>query len=466
MSVPPIRDNYEFRKFDAELKQLEYLRLLQPLLRWIGPEGKKAGESIGDLSGTVLPKLRADLDRLRSLPDEFNAIFANYGWIAHEDFDVNAMEKAINLAKTRDIESAEAFLEDHYNESFDFHIRRVVSLPLLKDRRRLIELALADHQAGRYHSSIPIVLGQIDGITVDLLNSSFFGKGSTQKLKANETIVGHPSGLPTIADRLSEPRFNTSNAATDLPYRHGTLHGRDLQYDSRRNSTKAFATLLAMRVWIIKVQRGEQFTLPPQDDFEPKPVTWADVKKLWQQIVEATQRYATIKEEQEKLSLLTAEDEDLDRQTEENLGTIDFDVERALLKDYLIDHGVTELKVSNPKPFLDGELTANFLLKRDGPEAWINVNVTVGSTDLSEIKNKVYLYAYDLLLLIHQSKVALNRFVLSFHIQVTGSSKRKGILLRTNRTELDQLFGSSIDPFNAVEGLKRKVIDRDFDTLT
>ena len=148
-------------------------------------------------------------------------------------------------------------------------------------------LAYEDHKAGRYHASIPVMLAQIDGIAHDLTSTTFYRKGRAKHLQANETTVGDPEGLAALADIISANRESTEEGPISLPYRHGIQHGRDLGYANRRTSTKAFATLLALRPWVLKIRSGEQFAEPPLDYLDPDNATWDDVKAEWRKLAQA-----------------------------------------------------------------------------------------------------------------------------------------------------------------------------------
>jgi len=52
-----------------------------------------------------------------------------------------------------------------------------------------------------------------------------------------------------------------------VPYRHGILHGLDLNYDNPLVAAKAWAALFAARDWALKVERGTVTAPPPG----PKP---------------------------------------------------------------------------------------------------------------------------------------------------------------------------------------------------
>lgn len=273
------------------------LRWLKPLLYLMGSKGREAARQFNE----VLPKVERDLKQLRETPDQFNTIFAEHGWIASDVMNHKASIEAIRLAETAGVEAGEQYLEDHYNEGLAQKLMFVLWLKPVQPRRRLIELALQDHQQGRYHASVPVVLAQIDGITYDLAQKSFFerGKKGTKHLRAFETTAGDPTGLPALASLLSGSRSSTTEDPARIPYRHGILHGRDLAYDSRRTSTKCLAALICLRDWILAVEKGEQFVAPEQDWLDPETATWDDVKSEFRKTWESLQELAKMQRERD-----------------------------------------------------------------------------------------------------------------------------------------------------------------------
>lgn len=293
----PIKDQAKYRELELELKRLETLHSLRPFLILNGSRGFKAAAVIDNTLGDELTKLKSQFERQRELPDRFNAAFGECGWIASEDSSVDAMEKALQIKEELDLEAAEQFLEDHHNERLEFFLRRFWVLPQIKARYQLISLALEDHKAGRYHASVPVILAQIDGITFDLVSKSFYetGKKKTKHLQAKETIVGDPTGLAHLAALLSQGRSATTANPTELPYRHGVLHGRDLGYANRRNSTKAFSALLALRPWILKAQEGKQFTEQTARNYEIEIRKLDDMREQLNRYVEVLQGLIDLK---------------------------------------------------------------------------------------------------------------------------------------------------------------------------
>ncbi|HAL16402.1 MAG TPA: hypothetical protein DCP32_06515 [Anaerolineaceae bacterium] len=204
-----------------------------------------------------IKELREKAIGVATIADRFNDIFSEYGWIATEDMSVPLMEHAIKLFKENGLERAEKFICACFDEAyFSLHSRRMHAIWVWsEDRSRLLELAFIDHNQGRYHASVPVVLAQIDGLSFDTSKESFFDKKIPLIIK--DSIAAHESGLRSLSKTASKPRAKTHSIMLSFPYRHGILHGRELAYDNKLVSTKCFFILFAMRPWALKCQQVE-----------------------------------------------------------------------------------------------------------------------------------------------------------------------------------------------------------------
>lgn len=283
----PIRDQHKYKKLEVELRQLRTIRYFRPFLWLFGKKGREASVAIGK-SLKQMPELEDQLERLRETPDGFNAHFRERGWIASDDMNLDAMVRAVEIAESEGVEKGEAYLLEYYGiEELGRWLKIFCFIPFMEPRKDLLMAAFEDHKAGRYHASVPVVLAQVDGITHDLVNQTFYRRGRKRTLQATETIVGDPEGLAALSDLVSVSRSSTTGDQIGIPYRHGILHGRDLGYANRLVSTKSFALLIALRPWVLQVLNDKQFYEPPIDYIDPSTATWDDVKDEWAELVKA-----------------------------------------------------------------------------------------------------------------------------------------------------------------------------------
>jgi hypothetical protein len=110
----------------------------------------------------------------------------------------------------------------------------------------MLRKALEYHRQGEYAAAIPITLAQIDGIFQDFTGKSsrqFFDPGNPD-LVDDETLAGHPLGLQALSKMMS--RGLKRSGSTGSFFRHAILHGQELAYDTKLNSTKIWAALIAV----------------------------------------------------------------------------------------------------------------------------------------------------------------------------------------------------------------------------
>lgn len=142
--------------------------------------------------------------------------------------------------------------------------------------------------------------------------------------------------------------------------------------------------------------------------------------------------------------------------------TVDNTAEKKILRQYLVDHGVSELDPLTPKDFLDGTLCLDFVEDRAEPEAWFNVRIETSSGDVIGIHDEVCRYGFCLFEKLKASQVDVNTFVLSFHIYI--ERKHYNMFFRSTRSELREVLRES--PIVGMLKIENKVLDDVFRNLT
>jgi hypothetical protein len=121
--------------------------------------------------------------------------------------------------------------------------------------------------------------------------------------EAWDSIAGHSSGLNKVRDVIFQTRKKTNPAPVDIPYRHGIVHGMDVNFNHKSVAAKAWALLFAVGEWthlaqdkkleqppptqpksmgeqvkeIIATQRNTEFLRASMASFKPRS-TWAEGK--------------------------------------------------------------------------------------------------------------------------------------------------------------------------------------------
>lgn len=230
----------------------------------------------------AFPELRESLDKfdeikkqseILKLPDQFNELFSNIGWIIYESMSIEAAQKAIAIYEKDGLSIAEEFLTDSYDETIiNQGILRFNGNAHFRKRIRLTELAKDDYLAGRYHACIPLLLSLIDGLVNDVSKHVGFFANNID-LTAWDCIAAHESGLQSLTSLLNKGRNKTNEDAISIPYRNGILHGRELNFDNKIVAAKCWATLFAIRDWAEALESNKQ-------ELNPKITThWTILEK-------------------------------------------------------------------------------------------------------------------------------------------------------------------------------------------
>ncbi|MDO9041124.1 MAG: hypothetical protein Q7U64_02120 [Desulfocapsaceae bacterium] len=240
-----------------------------------------------------LDKVFSDFSKLKEqasmllIPDQFNHLFSQHGWIAYESMKLDVMKKAIDLCETEGLSKAEEYLATSYDEeTLKWGILRFNGNRDFRRRIRLIELAKEDYLSGRYHGCIPLLLSLLDGLVNDVSKHvGFFAENID--LIAWDCIAAHETGLQTLASILTKGRNKTNEEAISIPFRNGILHGRELAFDNKIVAAKCWAAVFAARDWAGALDEGKK---------DPKPQEEVSWRKLFSQMAETSRMKKAIDE--------------------------------------------------------------------------------------------------------------------------------------------------------------------------
>jgi hypothetical protein len=270
MSDDKIKDNPSFKKLKKDLDGMSSFSKIINFLSVFGFKDENVTKEFHKLPGII-----EQFNLLSTIPDRFNEHFMQYGWIAYEMMNFEIMQKAVQLADKGKFDEAEILLVEYYNEeNMKFLVGRLYGIQEFRPRLNLINKALDDYLAERYHSCIPIVLMMIDGVVNDIEQKGFFADGSD--LQAWDSIAAHTTGLTELAKLLSKTRRKTTTDTITIPYRNGILHGRDLAYDNKLVAAKAWATLFAVRDWAGSIKEDKK---NPKEE-PPEPTLRESIKGI------------------------------------------------------------------------------------------------------------------------------------------------------------------------------------------
>ncbi|WP_310877825.1 hypothetical protein [Priestia megaterium] len=270
-----IKDNYTFKELEHLYKEIDDLQSFLREAEVLGYNTKQTTEFFNKMK-------KKEFSTLRNISDIFNKHYSERGWIAYESLNVPIMEKSIDLAEQGKIDEGEQVLIDYFSnrDNVDSLLAKLSNIEEFMPRRTLLLHAAEDHFEGRYHASVPIMLMMIDGFVNDIEQKGFFAEGVN--LTAWDSIAAHSSGLQKMTSILGESRKKTREEKITLPYRNGILHGRDLGYANAHVSSKALATLLALKDWAKAVRNSKKNErkefIPPTSEENAQAITALDAQ--------------------------------------------------------------------------------------------------------------------------------------------------------------------------------------------
>lgn len=267
-----IQDIPSFKEFH---QQLNNLKNEASVLSIIGVDESKQEEIL-----ELIRKAELEEARIRSLPDRFNELFVDRGWIMYEKMSDKVAEAAVAMAESGDINGAETYLADYYTEEIiRSKIKRMKDIEAFRPRWYLAQKALNDYIEGRYYACVHVVQAILDGTVNEIYLKAYgYPRGFYAKdtdLIAWDSISAHNKGLILLAKTLGRSRITTKTEEIFTPYRHGIVHGTDLSYDNKIVAAKIWAALFSIRTWAMKAEKGELKHPPPPK----KPVSWDKVPK-------------------------------------------------------------------------------------------------------------------------------------------------------------------------------------------
>ncbi|MEV8510791.1 hypothetical protein [Dactylosporangium sp. NPDC051484] len=214
-------------------------------------------EQLRDEAAEILRRLGGNNHEAAQQVAQAMRVFAPLGWVMSRVWPTAGTRAALEAAAAgAGSERIDQILTDVWNGEHSrwlewgitpLRCAANVHKPLKRDlwrRAELIEAAIRHHHAGAYEASIPILLAQIEGLSYDLVGRAFFPKRDGVEAVDDETLAGLRANIEVARPYYSaDVRVRQSEGSLS---RHGILHGRELAYDTRVNSTKALTLTLGL----------------------------------------------------------------------------------------------------------------------------------------------------------------------------------------------------------------------------
>ena len=270
-----------------------------------------------------LKLMRKKVEELRRLPDEFNALFLDRGWVCFGSMNGDLVKDCVALGQTGKLDEAEHVLIDFYHGDIRYLVYPLRNLPGFKERYDLLIKALDDYRDKRYYACVPVFLMITDGVVNQVLKKNLGAFAENTDLNLYDSTVGHSSGLPSLIKIMSATHKATNTDEILIPYRNGILHGMDVNYDNVYVATKSLAVLFAVADWIRDYKKS----------LNNKTISGGNAYEM--SVEDLRDSLATIKHQREELN---REKKMLDEWQPRNFDNVDFSI-------FIPDEGSPEYRV-------------------------------------------------------------------------------------------------------------------------
>lgn len=213
---------------------------------------KSMSESINKFSASIdWEKVINSIEKLPYRVNNLQKKLLRQGWYIIDEITLNDLV-CIEEDKQYNVDR---IMEEYAEDNIDKLIDRIESQ--YPTRSPIIKDALNVHKLGIYNLSIPVLLTQVDGISFDMFNVSFFTKSNNEPKikKAKEKYINkniiygeifyelylRPLDMITCFNMNSNQKDKIDK---NLINRHSIIHGKDTNYGNKTNSCKCIMMLI------------------------------------------------------------------------------------------------------------------------------------------------------------------------------------------------------------------------------
>lgn len=197
-----------------------------------------------------LKDLEREHKRITALVDAFYRLLGERNWVFTGDLNLPAVEYVVSA---EDAVTAEKRLIEYYKtaERIEFPLRRLHRFDAMRSRVPLLQHALRDYEAGRYYSTILVLLSVMDGFVNDLdtANRQGLHARAEEDMVAWDSVAGHHLGLSHAHQSFTKGFYKTDTSEVTELFRNGIMHGTLVNFDNDVVATKAWNRLFAVADW-------------------------------------------------------------------------------------------------------------------------------------------------------------------------------------------------------------------------
>ena len=195
-------------------------------------------------------KIKKQLDETVKLVDGFYDKLGPRHWIFTNYLDLN---EARTIAAAPTEEEAEERIIAYYQKdsTLDMAFIHLHSQPAMRPRFPLLHLALEDYKAGRYYSSVLVLITIMDGFVNDCNPQNRKDQSSlkSEDMRGWNGTAALEAGLPTAQGLFTKGFYKLDENKVVEVYRNGIVHGMLTNYNNVIVATKAWNLLFAVLDW-------------------------------------------------------------------------------------------------------------------------------------------------------------------------------------------------------------------------
>lgn len=188
-----------------------------------------------------IAKLQAQMNELSQAQAVFTERYAPDGWSLFAGMATPTMVDLVHVTK----EEGTSILTSYHLEP---QTLQALWQRLKSERMRpwfdIYSTARERAEAGDFVSAVPLVLLIIDGIVTKLTGKHAFSGGTDAPVF--DTLASGPGGIAELLQLLGRQRGSVTTEPLEAPFRHGIMHGMDLNFGHAIVAAKAFNALHAV----------------------------------------------------------------------------------------------------------------------------------------------------------------------------------------------------------------------------
>ena len=181
---------------------------------------------------------------------KFNTYFSGLGWCAFSKMSLEIIVTANKLYEENQLINAEKYLSQYFlNEELkNFFLKNFLYSNIFKVRIDQIREFIELHFNNRFISSIPLGLIIADGV----INEYSKNKGlyaNNNNFDVWNSIISEENGFKILLETICKSRKKVNTTEIEIPYRHGIIHGQDINYNNPLVAGKTLNLLCAVLDW-------------------------------------------------------------------------------------------------------------------------------------------------------------------------------------------------------------------------